>query len=177
MEGVTLVDLYAAYPRFKIDIEAEQARLVEHDVVVMLCPFQWYSVPAILKEWMDLVLEFGFAYGEGGDRLAGKSLLVAISAGGAESAYSKTGPNRFPIRTLLTPLEQTANLCRMRFLPPFVLFAALQAVEDGRARAHAEAWKALLDALVEDRVDLDAAAFRDRINEAALPLLDGRGAR
>ena len=96
VEGVTLVDLYAAYPRFKIDIEAEQARLVEHDVVVMLCPFQWYSVPAILKEWMDLVLEFGFAYGEGGDRLAGKSLLVAISAGGAESAYSKTGPQPLP---------------------------------------------------------------------------------
>ena len=167
-EGVTLVDLYAAYPRFKIDIDAEQARLREHDTVVFLCPFYWYSVPALLKEWMDLVLEFGFAYGEGGDALAGKTLLAAVSAGGAEAAYAETGHNRFPIRALLTPLEQTANLCRMRFLPPFVLFAALKAVEDGRADRHERDWRALLEALRDDALDLDAVAGRDCIDEAAL---------
>ena len=169
-EGVTLVDLYAAYPRFEIDIDAEQARLREHDVVAFLCPFHWYSVPSLLKEWMDLVLEFGFAYGEGGDALAGKSLLAAVSAGGAEAAYSETGHNRFPIRELLTPLEQTANLCRMRFLPPFVLFAALEAAEDGRADAHERDWRVLLEALRDDALDLDAIGDRACINEAALPL-------
>ena len=169
-EGVTLVDLYAAYPRFKIDVDAEQARLAEHDTVVFLCPFHWYSVPALLKEWMDLVLEFGFAYGEGGDALAGKTLLAAISAGGAEAAYSEDGHNRFPIRELLTPLEQTANLCRMRFAPPFVLFAALKAVEDGRADRHERDWRALLGALRDDALDLDALGDRACINETDLPL-------
>lgn len=172
IEGVTLVDLYATYPRFKIDIDAEQRRLEEHDVVVFLCPFHWYSVPAILKEWMDLVLEFGFAYGEGGDALAGKSLLVAITAGGDEAAYSASGRNHFPIRTLLTPLEQTAILCRMRFLPPFVLFAALKAVEDGRADAHVDAWRGLLEALRDDTLDVPSPVERDRLDEAALPPLD-----
>ena len=175
IEGVTLVDLYAACPRFKIDVDAEQARLVEHDVVVFQCPFQWYSVPSLLKEWMDAVLEFGFAYGEGGNALAGKTLLVAITAGGAESAYAETGRNHFPIRTLLTPLEQTALLCGMRFLPPFVLFAALRAVEDGRADAHVDAWRALLEALRDDALDVAALAGRDRLSGAALPLLEGRG--
>ena len=173
-EGVTLVDLYAAYPRFKIDIDAEQARLAEHDVVVFQCPFHWYSVPALLKEWMDLVLEFGFAYGEGGNALAGKTLLVAITAGGAESAYAETGHNNFPVRTLLTPLEQTALLCGMRFLPPFVLFAALRAVGDGRADAHVEAWRALLEALRDDALDAAALTGRDCLDEAALPLLGDR---
>ena len=170
IEGVTLVDLYRDYPRFKIDVDAEQARLAEHEVVVLLCPFHWYSVPALLKEWMDRTLEFGFAYGEGGDALAGKALLVAISAGGAEEAYSAEGHNRFRVRELLTPLEQTANLCRMRFLPPFVLFAALRAGEDGRLEAHVDAWRRLLGALVRDRLDLVALAGREWLNEAALPL-------
>ncbi len=170
-EGVTLVDLYAAYPRFKIDIDAEQRRLREHDVVIFLHPFHWYSVPAILKEWMDLVLEFGFAYGEGGDALAGKTLLVAVSAGGAEHAYGAAGHNRFEIRTLLTPLEQTANLCGMRFLPPFVLYGALAADDDGRADAHVAAFGELLAALRDDALDEAALKGRTLVNEARLPIL------
>ena len=177
LDGVTVADLYAEYPRYDVDVDAEQERLLEHDVVVLQFPFYWYSTPSIVKLWLDLVLEFGFAYGKGGDRLAGKALLVATTAGGAEDAYDARGHNRFPIRTLLTPLEQTANLCRMRFLPPFVLFASLAAVEDGRAEAHGHAWRALLGALVDDRLDVDAAAARGCMNEAALPLLDGGAGR
>ena len=176
IEGVTLVDLYRDYPRFKIDVDAEQARLAEHEIVVFLCPFHWYSVPALLKEWMDRTLEFGFAYGEGGDALAGKALLVAISAGGAEEAYSEQGHNRFPVRDLLRPLEQTANLCRMRFLPPFVLFAALRAVEDGRLEAHVGNWTRLLEALARDRLDLAALDGRQCLNEAPLPVSDEEAA-
>ena len=63
MEGVRLHDLYEAYPDFLIDVEAEQALLLEHDVIVFQHPVYWYSSPAILKEWQDLVLEHGFAYG------------------------------------------------------------------------------------------------------------------
>ena len=65
-EGVTLVDLYAEYPDYRIDIDREQQRLVDHDVVVFMFPLYWYSTPAILKEWQDLVLEHGWAYGSTG---------------------------------------------------------------------------------------------------------------
>ena len=54
MEGVTFVDLYAEYPRFEIDVDREQARLLAHDVIVFQNPLFWYSTPAILKEWQDL---------------------------------------------------------------------------------------------------------------------------
>lgn len=171
LDDVSFVDLYALYPRFRIDINAEQARLVEHELIVLQFPFYWYSMPALLKEYLDRVLEFGFAYGEGGDRLAGKCLLVATSAGGAEAAYTPSGRNRFPIRHLLTPLEQTANLCGMLYLAPVVLFAALAASEDGRAATHALGWRALLEAARDDRLDVDAAKALELLDLGTLPLL------
>ncbi len=63
LDGVTLVDLYAEYPDFGIDVDREQTRLREHDVIIFMYPLYWYSTPALLKEWQDLVLEYGFAYG------------------------------------------------------------------------------------------------------------------
>ncbi len=65
LEGVTLVDLYAEYPTFEINVDREQARLLSHEVICFMHPLYWYSTPAILKEWQDLVLEHGFAYGIG----------------------------------------------------------------------------------------------------------------
>src|SRR5690349_3159009 len=69
LEGVTFRDLYASYPDYMIDVEAEQKALLAHDVIVLQHPFYWYSSPAIIKEWQDLVLENGWAYGPGGTAL------------------------------------------------------------------------------------------------------------
>ena len=63
-ERVTLVDLYGEYPDYRIDIDREQQRLRDHDVVVFMFPLYWYSTPSMLKEWQDLVLEHGWAYGQ-----------------------------------------------------------------------------------------------------------------
>ena len=146
-EGVTAVDLYAEYPTFRIDIDREQGRLLEHDVVVFMFPLYWYSTPAILKEWQDLVLEYGFAYGEQGTALHGKAFVCAITAGGSESAYREQGYNHYTIRELLRPLEQTATLCGMHYLPPFALFGARTALDEGRVTGHVEQWQAVLEKL------------------------------
>jgi putative NADPH-quinone reductase len=61
IEGVTFVDLYGEYPRHNINIDKEQERLVNHDVIVFQFPLFWYSTPSLIKEWEDLVLEYGFA--------------------------------------------------------------------------------------------------------------------
>ena len=61
LDGVTLADLYAEYPDFDIDVAREQDRLLAHDLIVLQHPFYWYSSPAIIKEWQDLVLENGWA--------------------------------------------------------------------------------------------------------------------
>lgn len=172
LENVTLVDLYALYPRFKIDIDVEQQRLLEHDAIVFQFPFYWYSTPALLKEWQDQVLEYGFAYGPNGVQLAGKLFMAATTAGGAEHDYSHEGRNHFPIRTLLTPLEQTARLCRMRYLPPLVLFSSRLAGQNERAASHARRYRDVLQALSEERIDLSRAMQQNRLDEPDLPLLN-----
>jgi len=63
LPGVTLHDLYEAYPDFDVDVKREQDLLVAHDVLVVQHPFYWYSTPALVKQWEDLVLEHGWAYG------------------------------------------------------------------------------------------------------------------
>lgn len=85
VDGVTCVDLYAEYPTFKINIDREQKRLLDHDIIIFQFPLYWYSTPAILKEWQDLVLEYGFAYGTDGNELQGKKLLCSITAGGKKT--------------------------------------------------------------------------------------------
>lgn len=124
VENVTINDLYELYPDFHVDVAREQSLLLEHDVVVFQHPFYWYSAPALLKEWQDLVLALGFAYGPGGERLRGKTLASAITTGGPFESYGEAGYNRYPIQTLLAPYDQTARLCGMSYAEPFIVHAA-----------------------------------------------------
>lgn len=157
IKDITFWDLYAQYPRFSIDVSVEQQLLLDHDVIVFQCPFFWYSTPSIIKEWQDLVLEHGFAYGHGGDRLTGKRWAMGLTCGGPQMAYAHQGHNHYPLRTFLTPLEQTARLCGMRFIAPYVLYYALKAPSHGLTQPHATGWRRYLEALRDDSLDLDAA--------------------
>jgi glutathione-regulated potassium-efflux system ancillary protein KefG len=158
LPGVTIHDLYEAYPTLGIDVVREQALLGEHDAIVFQHPFYWYSTPAILKEWQDLVLEHGWAYGPGGDALRGKVTLNAITAGGPAHAYRHDGYNRFTVRELLAPWEQTANLCGMRFLAPYVVHAALRVASDEDLGGRHLGYRRLIEGLRDERIDLDRAA-------------------
>ncbi|MFT6154525.1 MAG: putative NADPH-quinone reductase [Bermanella sp.] len=157
IEGVTLVDLYNEYPNYRINIQREQSRLAEHDIIVFMFPLYWYSTPAILKEWQDLVLEYGFAYGHDGKALQGKKFFCATTAGGPENAYQSEGMNHYSINELLQPLEQMASLCNMQYLPPFVLFGARTAREENRVELHINQWEALLKNIIDDRFDYESA--------------------
>ncbi len=123
VDTVTVHDLYAAYPDFRIDVAAEQALLARHDEVVVQYPTYWYATPALLKHWLDEVLARGWAYG-GGQALAGKTLRVATSTGGPGVAYQPDGYNRYTMDELLLPMRATANLCGMRFADPYVVHGA-----------------------------------------------------
>ena len=174
IDGIDVVDLYAEYPRFGIDIEREQRRLVDHDVILFQFPIFWYSTPSILKEWQDLVLEYGFAYGTGGDALSGKQMMLAVTAAGPREAYCAEGFQHFPIRTFLTPLEQTARLCQMSFPAPYVLYSSLHAPANGQLDLHVVAYRSLLEAIRDDQYDFDAAAERDIVCFDSLPIKGGR---
>ncbi len=165
LDGVTVIDLYAEYPDFYIDIDREQQRLRDHDVVVFMFPLYWYSTPSLLKEWQDLVLEYGFAYGHDGTELHGKLLLCAITAGGLEDAYRHQGYNHYSIRELLRPIEQTATLCGMTYLPPYALFGSRTALEDGRVQTHVDGWIRIVKDLVANRFDIAGLLDVEKLNQ------------
>lgn len=148
---VTFHDLYAAYPDFFIDTAREHALLESHDVIIAQHPLYWHSVPSLLKEWMDSVLAYGWAYGAGGTRLAGKAWGHALTAGWPEEAYTPEGGKRYTLTELLRPLERTAAVCGMRWLPPFVVHRARSL--SGQALAErAERYAAWIERLGEGRL-------------------------
>mgnify|MGYP002814192144 CR=1 FL=1 len=121
LREVSIHELYKEYPDREIDVKKEQGLLLKADAVVFQFPFYWYSSPALLKEWQDKVLEYGFAYDSNGTALRGKEFLVAVSTGGPKEAYAETGLNRFGMVELLRPYEAMANLTGMRYNAPFVI--------------------------------------------------------
>ena len=133
--SVEICDLFGRYADYAIDVPREQQALQAAQLVVLLHPIQWYSMPALMKLWLDEVLAFGWAYG-GGTALQGKDLWLVATTGGAESAYHPSGYNRYFFDAFLPPYEQTAFLCGMRFLPPLVLHGA-HAVSQDELAAHA----------------------------------------
>src|SRR6478672_12044757 len=143
LEGVTVHDLAAAYPDGRIHVAREQQLLVEHDTIVWQFPWHWYSVPGVLKEWMDQVLTYGFAYGAGGDALHGKRLQLVLSTGGPESSYAPAGHNRFTMEELLRPLDATAHLCGLEMAEPLILHSAPRVDADELDR-HAARYRELL---------------------------------
>lgn len=149
--GVTVHDLYETYPDFFIDVAHEQALLAAHEVVVFQHPFYWYSGPPLLKEWLDAVLEDGWAYGAGGDRLRGKYWMQAITTAGSAARYEHGGRNHFTIPELLRPFEQSAHLCGMIHLPPFIVHSA-RTRDDATLDAEVARYRGLVEQLAAGAV-------------------------
>ena len=133
------------------EVRAEQEKLLWADTVIFQFPLWWYTMPAILKGWVDRVFTFHFAYGVGehsdtkyGERfgegtLAGRRALLSVTAGGLESHYAPRGING-PIDDLLFPIQHgILYYPGMEVLPPFVLYGTDRMTED-EYPAVAEAW-------------------------------------
>jgi putative NADPH-quinone reductase len=163
--GVTVVDLYADYPDFSIDVELEHKRLLDHDAIILQHPLYWYSAPALMKEWLDLVLEHGFAYGKAGHALDDKVVLNVTTAGARRESYSPTGANGAELRDLLIPFEKTFQLCRMHYLAPFAIFGAGHAVEDGQVPKIVAQYRRLLTGFVDNSIDIPAAEKMLTLND------------
>ena len=129
---VDYADQYQEYPNFEIDVEKEQQRLTKNDLIVFQFPWYWYSTPALMKKWQDDVLTYGFAYPpKEGTALHGKSWLCVITTGGPQESYQSGGYNNFTLSELLRPLQQTAILCGMKWLPPQVINGVLPGDYEG----------------------------------------------
>ncbi|WP_343701271.1 NAD(P)H-dependent oxidoreductase [Chitinophaga sp.] len=146
VQDVTIRDLYQVYPDFDVSPQAEQPIVEQHDVIIFQHPFYWYSGPALIKQWMDLVLEHGWAYGKNGTRLQGKRMMNVLSMAGNEQAYSTEGHHGHPVNAFLLPFEQTARLCYMQYLPPFVVHSS-NTLNDQQLNEHANRYIQLLEQL------------------------------
>jgi glutathione-regulated potassium-efflux system ancillary protein KefG len=122
----TFRDLYQIYPEFYIDVQTEQEFLLRHDVIVFHHPLYWYSIPPLLKQWIDLTLQHNWAYGPTGIFLKGKKLISCLTTGGQKEAYTREGYNHYTIPEFLRPIEQTALLCGMDYLPPLIFHGTHQ---------------------------------------------------
>ena len=136
-------DMYAEYPTFEIDVAKEQALLLEHERIIFQFPVYWWSMPPLMKKWLDDVLQYQFAYGSQGDKLAGKEMQLICSAGGQAQNYN--GFHMFAtIPELFKPLQLTANLAQMKYAPPLYMFNA-DACPDREVERYGEQWVELID--------------------------------
>ncbi len=160
-EAVSLVDLYGEYPDFYVDVKKEQNRLLSHDVVLFQYPLYWFSAPSILKEWQDGVLEYGFAYGENGDKLQGKAFGQILSMGTASEDFQPETGRISSLDKLLLPQKSMAALCGMHNLPHLALYDAGSAHEEGRFEGFKLAYLNLIDALADETVSYRDVVKRD----------------
>ncbi|KWN09644.1 NAD(P)H dehydrogenase [Burkholderia territorii] len=140
------------------DIAREQEKLKWADAVILQFPLWWFSMPAIMKGWVERVYAYGFAYGVGehsdlhwGDRygegsLAGKRAMIVVTAGGWESHYSARGING-PIDDVLFPIQHgILYYPGFDVLPPFVIYRTHR-MDDARFEATCAALGKRLDEL------------------------------
>lgn len=105
------------YPDLKINVAAEQEALLKADVIVWQFPFSWYSLPGIMKLWLDEVFVHGFAHGSTA-KLGSKKLVLSFTTGAPQALYSSEGFFGHTIEDYLIPFETTAALCNLDMQKP-----------------------------------------------------------
>lgn len=118
---------------FSADIIAEHHKLLWAHVILFLFPLWWYSVPAILKGWIDRVLANGFAYGET-YRLQGRRAMLCVTTGGEASPFTRE--KQLVISGILDHVQRgTLHFCGMDVLPPFAAYGADHTTAEQREEA------------------------------------------
>lgn len=132
------------------DIIAEQKKVQEADLIIFQFPLYWFSVPAVMKGWMDRVLCQGFAFDmpEFYDSgfLKGKLALLSLTTAGTANMYTKAGDNG-DFRYFLWPLQHgTLHFCGFKVLAPQISFAPEYSSEEER-KAMVASWAQRLKSL------------------------------
>lgn len=123
-EQFNVHELYKAYPDGKIDVEAEQKRVEQHESLILQFPLYWFNCPPMLKQWLDEVLLYGWAYGSAGDKLQNKKIALAVTAGINFDDYKSCGRYKFSLDEILLPFEITINYVGAKYVPYFAFYGA-----------------------------------------------------
>jgi len=118
---VEIRKLCELYPDYQFDIKAEQAALEKADIIIFQYPMHWYGLPGIFKLYIDKVMEHGWAYGSKGTALNGKSLIVSITTGAPEAAYSAKGVMGHTVEEFSYQIKNFAAMCKLDFKKLFYI--------------------------------------------------------
>lgn len=96
------------------DVRRSQDSLLWSDELILQFPLWWWSLPALMKGWIDRVLAMGFAYGS--RNLAPRQAMLCVSAE-ADGEKFAVAPEAHPLRHI----EQgILKFCGFRVLPSFI---------------------------------------------------------
>ena len=149
--------LDSLYPDYRFNIASEQQALLAADIIVWQFPFSWYSVPGLMKLWLDQVFLHGFSHGAQ-KQLSGKKLLLSFTAGAPPALYTRGGAFGHAVEDYLTPLATLAFLCVLDLQPPVYSTGLSDATRGDAAaiekqRAAAQAHAAQLIAAIRQLAD------------------------
>lgn len=105
----------------EIDVEKEQALLMENDRIIFQFPLYWYAAPAGLKDWEDQVLTRNFVYGDGDDNLSDKEFGIVVSTGMPLKEFQRGGSENVTIDEIMAPYFAIAQRAKMQILPTFTI--------------------------------------------------------
>lgn len=106
-------------------------------------PMQWYSTPPLLKQWLDDVLTYGWSHGGETQALHDKQLMLAVSLGGAESAYQPDGAAGHTVGEYLLSFETISGYLGMNYIKPFITGGSAT-ITDEEIAAQAGRYKTVL---------------------------------
>lgn len=98
----------------------EQELITQHDNLILQFPVYWFSCPPLLKQWLDDVFTYGWAYGPAGDKLKNKKVGLAVSLGGSKDNYV----HPFTLEATLRPFEMTMKYVNADYCGAFALYGA-----------------------------------------------------
>lgn len=127
----TVHSLYQTYTDGVIDVEREQRLIEQHDSIILQFPVYWFNSPPLLKQWLDEVFTYGWAYGStSGHKLRGRKFALAVSAGIKENDLSSDGRYQHSMQEILLPFEMTAKYVGAHYLPFYAFYGAEHEVTD-----------------------------------------------
>jgi NAD(P)H dehydrogenase (quinone) len=141
--------------RLAEDIAAEQEKLRWADAVILQFPLWWFSMPAVMKGWVDRVFTYNFGYGGphmpryGDGTLAGKRAMLSLTVGARAEAFSARGIHG-PLNEVLFPIQHgLLYYTGMDVLEPFAVWHAI-GMDDERYTAVTDGYRERLRGLFSD---------------------------
>ena len=108
---IEIDNIHELYPDLKIDVKAEQEKLLKANTIILAFPMFWFSCPHFLSKWIEDVFAHGFAYGTNAYKLEGKKMILSMTMGGPKDEFQ----GKFDLDRLIGHFEATALFVKMKF--------------------------------------------------------------